>query len=258
MRTAFFSSDRPPIVAMVQEPDPKSAVEVILNSLYDGADAFGIQLESLEREHRTPEKLKKIFDACAGRPIYITSYRGSRSKGLSDCECADLLLTGLEAGADLADVPGDLFCPVSYQLTRDPDAVKRQKELIEKIHSMNKDVLMSSHLNAFFPKEDVLEFAAEQIDRGADVVKIVSRADTREQLMEDIAIAEEMKNRLTVPYLFLAGGAHSRLLRQIGPAFGVCMYLCVQQYRPENTKEQPVIRAVKAIRDSMCLRYPVG
>ncbi|MBQ9543729.1 MAG: type I 3-dehydroquinate dehydratase [Clostridia bacterium] len=249
----FLKNSKPVLTAMVQEKTPDGAIDVILNSLYDGADAFGIQLESLEREYRTPETLKKIFDACAGRPIYITSYRNAQSKGMTDDECAELLIEGLEAGADLADVPGDYFCPVSYQLTSDERAIEKQMKLIEKIHSMGKEVLMSSHLNAFFPKDEVVKFAKEQIRRGADISKIVSMANTREQLIEDILIAEELKNTLGAPFLLLAGGKYCRLLRQIGPAFGVCMYLCVQQYKHGNTKTQPILRAAKAIRDNMCL-----
>ena len=45
----------------------------------------------------------------------------------------------------------------------------------------------------------------------------------------------------------------TRLVRQIGPALGVCMYLCVQRYRPVTAKPQPTLRAVKAIRDAMLL-----
>ena len=250
---SFFTQTRPMLVAMVQERTPDGATDVILNSLYDGADAFGIQLESLEREFRTPETLKKIFAACAGRPIYITSYRTSQSKGMTDDECADLLLTGLEAGADLGDVPGDFFHPEKNQITFDGKAVEKQIRLTEKIHSMGKEALMSSHLQAFYPKEDVLRFADAQKQRGADVVKIVSEANSRRELLECIGICEELKESLGRPFLFLAGGSENRLLRLIGPAFGVCMYLCVQQYKPGNTKAQPILRAAKAIRDNMCL-----
>ena len=114
-------------------------------------------------------------------------------------------------------------------------------------------MLISSHLHAFFEADEIFHYAREQEKRGADVIKIVSFAQTREQLMEDILIAEGLKHEVAKPYLFLANGPHSHLLRQIGPAFGVCMYLCMQRYDVQNSKEQPKLRAAKAIRDSMLM-----
>ena len=68
-KASFLNNPKPLLCVMVQEPNPDSAIEVISNALYDGAEAFGIQLECLEREYRTEENLKKIFSACKGLPI---------------------------------------------------------------------------------------------------------------------------------------------------------------------------------------------
>ena len=124
-------------------------------------------------------------------------------------------------------------------------------KLIEKIHAMGKEVLMSSHLHAFYPEEDLIRFGKEQIRRGADIVKLVGMADTREELIASLNAAEAMKNTLEAPFLLLANGKQNRLLREIGPVFGVCMYLCVDRHRATNTRSQPLLRHIRPIRDNL-------
>lgn len=236
---------------MVQDSNPEDAICTIMNSRYDGAEAFGIQLECLKREYRTRAQLERIFGFCGGMPIYITSYRYAESAGMTDEECAELLTLGVEAGATLADIMGDMFCPSPYEITYDAAAVKKQKALADKIHALGGEVLFSSHLHAFLPEEEVFRIAEAQQERGADVVKIVSFATTEEELLADIAICARLKHRISKNYLFLANGEYSRHLRQITGCLGSCMYLCVRDYLPCSSKEQPILRAQKAIRDSM-------
>ncbi|MBO5271161.1 MAG: type I 3-dehydroquinate dehydratase, partial [Clostridia bacterium] len=231
-KATFLGHDRPLLCAMVQDSTPDEMICTILDSLYDGADAFGIQLCNLKAEYRTEETLRKIFSYCEGRPIYITSYRGGQSKGLSDDECMELLLLGLSAGATLCDVMGDTFHPEKDQLTFDPEAVEKQKALIAKIHEMGGEVLISTHTSRFFTEEEVVSYAKAQMERGADVVKIVSKANTEDEQMEALQTIHRLKKECDRPFLFLVGGKYTRLIRQIGPALGVCMYLCVQRYRP--------------------------
>jgi acid phosphatase family membrane protein YuiD len=56
----FLKFEKPPLVAMVQEKTAEGAIAVIMNSLAEGAEAFGIQLCYLTPEYRTEEKLKLI------------------------------------------------------------------------------------------------------------------------------------------------------------------------------------------------------
>ena len=98
MKPTFLNSEKPILCAMVLCTTPDACIEKIKASISDGAEAIGIQLEKLERQYRTPEQLKRIFDACEGLPIYATGYRGNSSKGLSDEELVDFLLMALDAG----------------------------------------------------------------------------------------------------------------------------------------------------------------
>jgi 3-dehydroquinate dehydratase len=178
MKISFVNADHPLICAMMQPETVDEAVAIIANSEYDGAESYGIQLESLRPDQRTEAHLKRLFAACKNRPIYITSYRSSYNKGLSDDECMELLLKGLECGATLGDVMGDLYCPEPMEITYNAEAIEKQKVLIDKIHAMGKEVLISSHLHRFVDEAEVVKIAKEQESRGADICKIVSFATT--------------------------------------------------------------------------------
>ena len=67
-RASFFDYEHPIICAMVQDSTVDEALCTIKDSLYDGADAFGIQLCNLIPEHRDEEHLHKLFEACEGKP----------------------------------------------------------------------------------------------------------------------------------------------------------------------------------------------
>ncbi len=252
MKPTFLKYAKPLLCAMVQEPTPEAMIETICDSLYDGAEAFGIQLENLLPEYRTEETLARIFSYCENKPIYITSYRGRNNQGLSDEQCVDLLLMGVRAGATLADVMGDLYHPEPIQITYDEEAVKKQKALIEKIHALGGEVLISSHFGRFLDEEETLRHAKAQRERGADIVKIVNHSQNEEQQLKNFEIIYRLNKELDCPFLHLANGKKSKLLRQMGPALGVCMYLCMNSYHlPQNSKEQPLLRAMHTIRENM-------
>lgn len=251
-----FNSQKPLLVSMVQEETVEAALDSIATGLYDGAEAFGIQLEDLRIEERTPENLKRMFAACMGRPIYITSYRVRHSKDFTDEQCLELLLMGAEAGADLCDVMGDTFDHQPFELTFDEVAVAKQKAVIDRIHAMGKQVLISSHTHTHLSREEVLRYALAQKERGADVVKIVNLANGRDQLQESMNTIFSLKKELEdTPFLFLTGGRDSSIIRQTGPLYGVCMYLCAPWYRPGYTRQQPLLRNMKLVRDN--LLYPL-
>ena len=252
MKPTFLTYQKPLLCAMVQDSTPDDMICTIMNSHYDGAEAFGIQLENLLPEYRTPEHLKRIFSHCRNKPIYLTSYRSEKSRGLSDDECMALLLMGLEAGGTLCDIMGDLYHKERYELTMDAEAVAKQEALIAKIHDMGGEVLMSSHIRDFFDEERVVEIALAQKRRGADVVKIGNFARTEDELIANLNIIHRLKKELCgTPFLYLANGEHCHVIRQFGARLGVCMYLCVQDYKPVSSKEQPLLRSMRIARDAL-------
>lgn len=246
----FLNYGKPVLTAMILCSTPQECIDKIRLSLQEGAEAFGIQLEKLRREYRTPEVLREIFGACEGKPIYITSYRSGENTGMTDEECMDWLLTGLSCGAKLCDVMGDLYCPSRWEFTENPEAVEKQKALIKRIHAMGGQVLMSCHTRSNLTVEENLKIAHAQADRGADVVKIVNTTES----MADMAVCVESIRRVREEtgkeLLFLANGPAWKI-RQFGPSLGVCMYLCLAFVGPMDNPRQPLLRDIKQVRDHL-------
>lgn len=249
MKPSFVHVHRPLLTVMISEATIEADKVVIANAIYGGAEAFCIQLEKLAPEYRTLEQLKDLFAECHGRPIYITAYR----EGLNDEQCVELLLLGLEAGATLCDIMGDMYHSEKSQMTFDQAAVAKQKALIDTIHSRGGEVLMSAHLPDYLDPETVMAYAHAQAERGADVVKIVSWAKDEQQMMANINLAHRMRCELDRPFLFLNVGECGMLLRQIGPALGACLYLCQERYIEGRGSGQPLLTSAKKIREGMGL-----
>lgn len=194
-----------------------------------------------------------IFDSCGGKPIYVTSYRTGENVGMTDEECAELLLSALECGATLFDVMGDMFSPSPmYELTTDEEAIKKQIALIDKIHRAGGEVIMSSHTYKSISIEESLMIAKEQARRGADVIKIVNDANTFDEVAKYINAILKIQEITDKKLLFLASGK-AEIIRYIGPSFGVCMYLTVVYHGELDTEEQPTLERAKAIRDNILL-----
>lgn len=249
VKPTFLTYEKPLLTAMILCSTPQECLDKIQASLAEGADAIGIQLERLKREYRTRETLTEIFAACGGKPIYVTGYRYGESAGLDDDACAALLLLALDCGATLCDVPGDMFDPdCRLQLSFRADAVEKQKALIREIHRRGGEALMSCHTQTDTTAEENRMIAKAQQERGADIIKIVNVAQSAEAIPKYVQVIQQILRETDRKLLFLVGGA-GRLLREIGPNLGVCMYLCVHDYGPFDTREQPLLKDVKAIRD---------
>ncbi len=166
------------------------------------------------------------------------------------------LLLALKCGGTLGDVPGSAFdrdvgMGIDYELSMKKDAIDKQMKVIDEIHKMGKEVLMSSHVFKFIPAEKVLEIALEHQRRGADIAKIVTAANSEEEMLENFRATVLLKKELKIPFLFLSGGTHTKLHRMIGPQLGCCMYLAVHEHDENAVPTQPTIAAAKAVRDNL-------
>lgn len=251
MKKSFLNTSEPFATVMVQVPTGKQAEIRVRNAVAAGATAVGVQLRDLQKQYRDEQTLRGIFAAAEGRPVYVTDYRGEQNADMTDEERMAELLFALDCGATLLDVPGDTFCPSPEELTLSPVAIKKQTELIDEIHRRGGEVLMSSHVYKFRPAERVLEMACEQQRRGADIVKIVTGADTKEQELENLRICSLLKKELKVPFLFLSAGEHSYLHRTIGPALGACMWLCFCEYDEFTYPGPPLLKNVLKIKQGL-------
>lgn len=250
MKKSFLNRENPMLTVMLQCETPEVAISRIRNANMLGAEAYGLQIESLKPEYHNTETYQRIFDEMQGRPCYVTQYRCRNNTGLTDDELAEKLIVTAESGATLIDVIGDIFSKHPEELTDDEEAIKKQMELIERLHHMGAEVLMSSHLNKFAPAERVLEIAFEQKRRGADIIKIVTAADNMEQQIENLRITNLLKNELGAPFLFLSGGVSS-LHRRLGIHLGCTMALCVYEHDHLSTPTQPLLSTMKKVRDNI-------
>ncbi len=246
----FLIHEKPMLTVMLQCETPEVAIGRIRNANMLGADAYGLQVESLKPEYHNAESYKRIFEEMKGRPSYVTYYRGGSNEGKTDDELAKGFIHIAENGATLVDVIGDLFCKHPQELTDNEEAIKKQMELIDILHSKGAEVIMSSHIMKFTSAERVLEMALEQKRRGADIIKIVAFADTMEQQIENLRITDLLKRELGAPFLFLSGG-ECTLHRRLGMKLGCCMALCVYEHDALSTPAQPLLSTMKKVRDEI-------
>ena len=251
MKPTFLSYQKPLLCCMIPDDTPEAAIDTIMNAHFDGADAFGFQLEGWRPEYLNEESFRKVFRHCLGKPIYVTSYRGRSNLNKSDDECAEVLFAAIRAGATMVDVMGDFYDRQKCQMTFDADAVAKQKILIEKFHAAGAEVLMSSHTHAHLDEETLVQFAKAQRQRGADVCKIVNYGNTPEESDENLRAIIRINREVDGKLLFLVNGDYFYPIRQIGTSLGVCMWLCVQNYNSETSREQPLLRAMKAVKDNL-------
>lgn len=244
----FLKFEKPILTCMVQADNPDRIKELIDLSLPLGAEAFGMQFCKMKAEYRNKETYKDLF-SYSSKPTYVTNYREHLSnKGKLDETLAAELIELAECGATLCDVMGDYFDACDGELTMNDEAVKKQMALIDELHKRGAEVLMSSHVLKFTPALRVLEIALEHQRRGADICKIVTRADTMAQQIENLRIIDLLRQNLKIPFLFLCGG-ECRILRRIGGNIGNCMTLCVHEYDELATKSQPLLSDMKKLRD---------
>ena len=248
MMQADFLTRKEMLTVMLECETPETAIGRIRNANHLGADAYGLQVESLKPEYQNPAVYKKIFSEGKGRPFYVTYSCGKHNSGKTDEELAEGLITLAESGAVLCDVQGDMFCKHPEELTEDETAIKKQMDLIDLLHKKGAQVLLSSHVKKFAPAERVLAIAFEQKRRGADIIKIVTNAESMEQQIENLRITDLLKRELDTPFLFLSGGICS-LHRRLGIKLGCCMSLCVYEHDALSTSMQPLLSTMKTVRD---------
>ena len=247
-KKSFFNRQSPAVTLLYTPHDIIEAVTGARNAEDAGADAIALEMKFLPLELRSVENLKKIIKSVQ-LPFMFVCYRNDTFLGGDDRARQEYLLNAVEAGAEVVDVMGDLFDPSPRELASDPEAIAAQKELICRIHQMGAKVIMSSHMQESLKAEEVLAHLQEQSSRGADILKIVTRIDTEEQLLEAMRTLLLLRHHLDKPYVFLANGDYGRFLRYIGGKLGVAIEFSVNGYIGE-WGVQPTIRSFRKVLDN--------
>lgn len=249
MKKSFLACKKPLLTVMLKQTTEKGVFDEVKKALIHGADAFGLQSEQAPIFHQE-DALMHLLNAIEDKPLYITNYKHHINEDVSYEEIAEKLLWFADRSITLCDVMGDFYCKDKEELTFEPDAVKKQINLIDKIHQKGAEVIMSSHINKFKTADEVLAVALEHQRRGADISKIVTAGDSNEEEIENLRITNYVSQKLDIPLLYLSGGTHCKIHRNIGILLGSCMSLCVCDNSNLNTV-QPFVGYQKAIRDTM-------
>ena len=249
MRPSFLRLEAPYIAVIVVEPTPERTIANILSSEHEGAQAFMVDLALWERDKLTREVLSRVFH-CTGRPMMPLCYRSRNlsAEKMDDEARAELMLLAIDAGAAACDVMGDMYAPAPRERTRDERAIEKQKSLIDRMHAMGAEVLMSSHApSEAIPAEEVLEHLRDFTSRGADIAKIVVRANDEDELLEAFRTTVLLKKELHAPFVHVCSGRFARLQRYVAPVLGAELTFGVREYSERLQGPQPVVSAARCV-----------
>ena len=251
MKPTFLGHDKPLKTVMIIKRTPAEIIDEIALARASGADAVGFQLEQLLPEYHNEETYSAIFNAAGDLPSYFTFYRcPGNNPRYTDEQIGEELKKMIKCGGTIADIMGDLYCRTEGELTDNAEAIAKQKKLIEEIHALGGEVLMSSHVLKYTPSDRVMEIANAHKDRGADICKIVTNAEDDTQQIDNLMIIDRLKRELGLPFLYLCGGKCD-ILRRFGGRFGCCMWLCVYRHDELAVKTQPTIVQLCAAMNSL-------
>ena len=249
MRPSFVNLPKPFLVDVITDTNPSDALVTLRNAEYAGAQAFDLHLSVLDPKYHNEKDLESIIKATS-RPVMLINYRGSANLAgtASDEERMESNLKGIRAGASAVDIMGDFFDPQPLQVSHKPEIVDKQKRLIDQVHSMGAEVIMSSHtFNVHHKPEQAVEHLAALQERGADMVKLAETLNSEDDLLEAFQTTVMLKRELNVPFIHICMGQWGKLHRFVGPMLGSSLIFCVEQYTPNGHKEQPLLRAAKAV-----------
>ncbi len=257
----------PAVAGVIREQTAAAAIAEIKNCTYSGADMIDLHLSCLE--NTDPDTLHKIIGS-AKLPILALNYNSRydwTSLNQSEEERVQLMLRAVEAGAAGIDMQGYTFDPPSkkgfcgenrYSFTQgdpkevvtDPVVIQKQCDLIEKVHEMGAEVLLSCHPGIPMTTQQVVELALFLEERNPDIIKIVTRANTQEDLDESIRTMLALRKHVKTPVSYHANGKAGIPSRILNPLLGGQIAFCVDRYNAGSTMEQIDLKTARAAIDN--------
>lgn len=250
MKKTFLNQSTPVVTGIFAGQTPAELIAESRYCEFEGALGLAVDLADLKPEFRNRDSIKSVIDA-VNLPFMFFFYRSDKWQNLDDDGRQEVLLTAVDAGASIVDVMGDLYDPSPMEITHNPVAIDKQKRLIDKIHAKGAHVVISSHMQCARNTGEVLEHLLAVEQRGPDVVKIVTTANTPEELAEAFKTTMTLKQELKTPFIHLCNGGYSRPHRFMGPALGTSIFFAVSHYEPRYGMGQPTIRAMKTVLDNL-------
>ena len=254
----------PNLAGVIREKSARGAIAEIKNCTYDGATMIDLHMSCLE--DTSVESLKRIISS-SGLPVLALNYNSTyewENAGFSEEERVASFLRAVEAGAAGIDMQGYTyhlpsksgFCGEDkYSFTKgnpkeivtDETVISRQCELIEKIHALGAEVLLSCHPGIRMNCEQVVELAQFLEKRNPDMIKIVTKAENEDDLAESIKTMLVLKKEIKTAVIYHTNGKAGMLSRIINPLLGGHIAFCVDRYNEGSTMEQIDLRTTKSI-----------
>ena len=246
---------RPFVVGVVVERAAAPAARAAAAAFRDGAGAVELNLASLARD----EELSPGFFRRARGPIYTSSRRApfmrvyggkfARLPALADEERMARQLALLGEGSAGIDIEADTFAPSGDEWTRDRTAISRQRALADEAHRGGATAIFSWHPPRKLRFAEALRAMRVLQDRGADFVKVVERVTSRPEALDSVSISLGLREKLEVPFVFLALGAEAVRFRPFMPFFGAAYLLARPPIGSNRITAQPLVKTARALLD---------
>ena len=273
MRKSFAKVPQPMLAGVIKEHTRLDAIAQIRNNEYHGATGLDLHISCLDEEFQTKENLASIIEA-AKVPVLALNYNMKYDNTYyEDTEenRVGLIMRAIEAGAAAADIQGytfDLqskmgfreeFSHLDYSFIKgnpreivvDQKIIDKQMDLFERIHHMGAEVLMSNHPNIPMNTEQIVDLALFLEKRKPDIIKIVTIANTEEEMAEAFKTMVTLKKEVKTPVSFHCGGEKGRITRVVNPCLGGFMCFCNDRYTQNSDFNQPLIETAKTIIDNI-------
>jgi len=268
MKQKLSQLPSPALAGVVREKSIVGAIAEIKSCLYDGATMIDLHMSCLESTD--VESLRRIINS-SKLPVLALNYNNTcdwADAGFDEEARVESFLRAVEAGAAGIDMQSYTyhlpskrnFCGEDkysftkgnpYEIVTDEAIIAKQCELIEKVHSMGAEVLLSCHPGIPMTAEQVVDLALFLEKRKPDIIKIVTKAETEEDLAQSIQAMLLLKKEVKTPITYHAHGLAGMASRLINPLLGGQIVFCVDRYNESSTMEQVDLRTAKAIVDNM-------
>ena len=264
MTKRLSTLEAPALAGVVREKTARAAQAEIKNCHLHGAAMIDLHLSCLE--DRSEENLRAIIEK-SPLPVLALNYAGAYDwtpVPFTEQERAELFLSAVRAGAAGVDIQGYTFDLPSktafvgedkYSFTKDNPkevvtdsaVIEKQCEFIERVHGMGAEVLLSCHPGVAMNREQIVELALFLEKRNPDIIKIVSIANTEEDMLESLHAMRALKREVKTPVSYHAGGKFGALSRVLCPVLGGQIAFCVDRFSESSTLEQLELASAKTV-----------
>ena len=160
------------------------------------------------------------------------------------------LAAALGAGRDVHQPEGQLVVSLGAGVT-DGAVIEKQCALIERVHEMGAEALLSCHPGTVMSAEQVVELALFLEKRKPDIIKIVTAATNEEEMIEAIKAMVLLKKEVKTPVSYHANDQFGGLTRIVNPTLGGQIAFCVDRFTETSTVGQLDLKTTRTVLDNI-------